>query len=89
MTAKAMNFKFEESEIKDMKHVAGVFHMSVTDLVKNALKEYIGELKQDPFYRLTANVEDADAQETSEILSEIDKLSDDDLSIASKKQVKL
>ena len=83
MATKALNFKMDEADINDMKKVAGVFNISVTDLVKQAVKEYIEELKHDPFYRLTVNVEDASAEETEEILAEIDRLNDDDLSITS------
>lgn len=60
--------------------------MSVTDLIKNAVKEYLDELKSDPFYRLTANVEDASEEETTEILTEIDGMSDVVLTIASTKR---
>ena len=83
MATKALNFKMDEADINDMKKVAGVFNISVTDLVKQAVKEYIEELKNDPFYRLTVNVEDASAEETEEILTEIGRLNDDDLSITS------
>ena len=86
MAAKAINFKMDEAEILDMKHVASVFNMSVTDLIKNSIKEYIAELKSDPFYRLTANVQDASDEETEEILTEIEGLSDDDLTIVSTKR---
>ncbi len=86
MATKAMNFKMDEAEIRDMKHVAGIFNMSVTDLIKNAVKEYIAELKSDPFYRLTANVQDASDEEAEEVLTEIEGLSDDDLTIASTKR---
>ena len=83
MATKALNFKMDEADINDMKKVAGVFNISVTDLVKQAIKEYIEELKNDPFYRLTVNVEDASTEETEEILAEIDRMDDDDLSITS------
>ncbi len=86
MATKAMNFKMDEAEIRDMKHVAGVFNMSVTDLIKNAVEAYIAELKNDPFYRLTVNVQDASDEESEEILTEIEGLSDDDLTIASTKR---
>ncbi len=86
MATKAMNFKMDESDILDMKHVAGVFNMSVTDLIKNAVKEYLAELKNDPFYRLTVNVQDASEEETEEILSEIEGLNEDDLTISSTKR---
>ena len=86
MATKAMNFKMDEAEIRDMKRVAGVFNMSVTDLIKNAVEAYIAELKNDPFYRLTVNVQDASDEESEEILTEIEGLSDDDLTIASAKR---
>lgn len=87
MAAKAMNFKMEEADILDMKQVAGVFNMSITDLIKNAVKEYLAELKSDPFYRLTANVQDTSEEESAEILSEIEGMTDDDLTIASTKHI--
>ena len=86
MATRAINFKMDEAEIMDMKQVAGVFHMSVTDLIKNAIREYLAELKSDPFYRLTANVQDASEDESAQILGEIDELTDDDLTIASTKR---
>ena len=86
MATKAMNFKMDEAEILDMKQVARVFNMSVTDLIKSAVKEYLSELKSDPFYRLTVNVQDASDEEAAEILTEIDGMTDDDLTITSTKR---
>ena len=83
MAVQAMNFKMDEAEILDMKNVASVFHMTVTDVIKEAVREYVDKMKNDPFYRLTVNVEDASAEETAEILDEIKGLSDDDLTISS------
>ncbi len=87
MAVKALNFKMDEMEIADMKRVGEVYHMSLTQIVREALKEYIGKMKADPFYRLTANVMNADKDETAEILSAIENLSDEDLEIASVEQV--
>ena len=89
MAGKAMNFKMEEADILDMKQVAGVFNMSVTDLIKNAIKEYLAELKKDPFYRLTTNIQEATVEESEEILDEIESLTDDDLTIASSKRFRV
>ena len=86
MAVKALNFKMDEMEINDMKHVASVYHMTITDLIKEAVNEYLTRMKADPFYRLTANVEDADEEETAEILDTINTLDDDDLTIASSKR---
>ena len=89
MATKAMNFKMEEADIMDMKQVASVFNITVTDIIKKGVKEYVEKLKKDPFYRLTVNVEEASAEETEEILTEMNSLSDDDLAIASTKQFTL
>ena len=87
MATKALNFKLEESEILAMKEVASVFNMSMTDLVRNGVREYIEELKKDPFYRLTANIQDADEAESAEILSAMEGMSDDDLTISSSRMI--
>lgn len=81
MATKSMNFKLDESQVADMKSIASVFNMTVTDIVKEALSDYLLKMKTDPFYLLTTNVEDADEQEAAEILEEIEKLSPDDLKI--------
>lgn len=81
MAVKALNFKMEEADILDLRSVAEVYKKSMTDIIREAIKVYVGELKRDPFYRLTVNVQDASVDETEEILAEIDSLSDDDLSI--------
>ena len=81
MASKAVNFKLEEIIITDMKQVATVFNKTMTDVIKEAVTEYLDKMKQDPFYRLTINVQDASEEESDEILDEIGNLSDDDLTI--------
>ena len=81
MASKALNFKLEENIIMDMKQVATVFNKTMTDVIKEAVTEYLDRMKQDPFYRLTMNVQDASDEESEEILAEVETLSDDDLTI--------
>lgn len=85
MATKALNIKMDEDRLADIKSVAAVFHMSMTDVVMDALDEYLAKMKNDPFYRLTVNVEDASEEEMQEVLGELDALTDDDLQIASVK----
>ena len=86
MATKVINFKMEEDDIIEMKNVADVFNLSVTDFIKNAINEYEESLKSEPFYRLSAYVKEASASESKEILSSLEKMSDDDLKIVSKKR---
>ena len=85
MATKALNIKMDEDRLADIKSVAKVFHMSITDVVVDALDEYLPKMKCDPFYRLTVIIEDASDEERQEVLEELGALSDDDLEIASVK----
>ena len=86
MAVRAMNFKLEDADITDVRRVATVYNKTMTDVIREAIHEYLERIKKDPFYRLTANVEDASAEESAEILEEIEGLSDDDLTISSVKK---
>ncbi len=86
MATKAINLKLDEDRVTDIRQVASVFHMTMTDVINEALDSYLPIMKKDPFYRLTANVKDADAAETKEILSEIEQLSDEDLEITTRRR---
>ena len=86
---RAVNFRMDESQISDMKRVASVYHMTVTDVIQKAVADYLDRLKADPYYRLTVNVEQADADEENEILDALDSLTDDDLTIVRTEQVRL
>lgn len=41
MATKAVNLKMEENRILDIKDVAAVFHMTITDVINEALDEYL------------------------------------------------
>jgi len=85
MATRAMNVKMEESTILAVRKAASVYNLTMTEIIKEALDEYLEKLQNDPFYRLTASVEEASEEESAEILSELDELTDDDLTISSKK----
>ena len=65
-------------EIADMKKTAAVFKMSPADFVRKAVREYIEQKKHEPYYRMTADIEEADPEETEELLALLDSMTDDD-----------
>ena len=65
-------------EILALKKVAAVCRMSTADLVRNAVRAYIEQKKQEPYYRMTADIEEADPEESAEILALIDSMTEDD-----------
>lgn len=85
MATRALNLKWDTDNLAEIKEVTRVYHMTLTEFFKEAAEDKLEEMKKDPFYRLTANVEDASKEESEEILDEISALSDDDLKISSKK----
>lgn len=89
MATRAMNVKLEESKINDLKSISTVFHITMTDALNEALDSYLAKMKKDPFYRLTVTVEDASAEESKEILDEINSLTDDDLMISKVEKISL
>ena len=89
MATKAVNLKLDEKRVLDVKSVASAFHMTMTDVINEALDAYLPKMKQDPFYKLTANVQAATQAESKEILSEIEGLSDEDLEISTIKHFRV
>lgn len=89
MATKAMNIRMDEQMLSDIRTAASVYGMTITEVVQDAIDEHLARLRQDPFYRLTVNVAAASAEETQEILDEINALSEDDLEIASVKRIDL
>ena len=89
MACRAVNLRLDERDIMDIKNVAAAFHMTFTSIIREALNEYLPKKKNDPYYRLTANAAMAPADEAEEILSAVESLSEDDLSISSTKKFRL
>ena len=79
MATRAMNVKLEESTILALKKAASVYNLTMTEIIKEALDEYLEKLQNDPFYRLTANVEEASEEESAEIFSELGELVEKEL----------
>ena len=81
MSTKAVSLRLDEKQIYEIKSVAEVYNITFTEIIKEAVDEYLPKMKNDPLYRLTKNIEEV-SEEENEILSEaINSLSDDDLDI--------
>ena len=81
MATKAVNFRLEDSLIAEARTVARVYNISLTDIIKESLAEYLSRKRNDPFYRLTANIEEVTDDENEELVNAIETLTADDLQI--------
>ena len=89
MALKAVNFKLDEAQIEEMKRVAAMLRMNYTDVVREAISEYIDRMQKDPYYRLTAMVEEVGPEESAEILDAVNGMSDEDMKISRVERVVL
>jgi hypothetical protein len=89
MAKGALNFKMDETDINKVKEAAVVYNTTMTEIITEAVHEYLEKIQKDPFYRLSVNVMEASAEESADILGEIEGLSDDDLMISSVKKFEL
>ena len=86
MTIKALSFRTNEKEIADIKKAASMFKVSVAELIREAVREYIDSRKtaqqrKEEFFRRLENVEEASPEESAEILAMIDNLTEDDMQV--------
>lgn len=86
MAVRTLSFEMDEADIFEIEEIAKLYNISMSDLINTAVKEYLATLQSDPFYRLTMNMQEASAEESDEILSQINSLTDDDLTIVSSKK---
>ena len=81
MATKAVSLRLDEMQISDIKSVAEVYNKSFTDIIRDAVDEYLPKMKNDPIYILTMNVEEVDDEENKLLTEAIESMSVDDLEI--------
>lgn len=85
---KSINLRLEESMLEEIKHISQLYHRNVSDLIREGISKVIEEKKNDIYYKLT-NFPECSQEETDEILSELNKLTSDDLIIVKTERIKL
>lgn len=89
MATKPVNLRLEDTQIFTIKKVAEVFHLTFTDVIREALDNYLPQKTGDPLYRLTANVETVSDEENEELSVALDRMTDEDLEIVKTEVVTL
>ncbi|MBQ7994456.1 MAG: hypothetical protein IJ252_15670, partial [Solobacterium sp.] len=79
MAKETLGFKMNEADINKVRQAASVYSTTMTEIITEAVHEYLEKLHKDPFYRLSVNVKEASVSESAEILEAIEGLSDNDL----------
>lgn len=85
---KTMSLKLDESLILDIKRISGIFNMTSSEFVRNAVKKEIAEKKNDFMVRMS-NVPYCEEKEEKELIEILSKLSDDDVKIIKRDIIEL
>lgn len=86
--SKTMSLKLEEDIFLDIKKISEIFNISSSEFVRNAIKKEINEKKNNFMVRMS-NVPYCDETEEKELLGFLESLTDEDLKIIKKENVKL
>lgn len=78
---KSINLRLEENTIQEIKELGKIYHKNMTELLREAIEKFIQEKKNNVYYRLTANIEECSQEETDEIITALNNLTDEDLEI--------
>ena len=89
MAKETLEFKMNEADINKVRQAASVYSTTMTEIITEAVHEYLEKLHKDPFYRLSVNVKEASVSESAEILEAIEGLSDNDLMVSSVRKFRL
>ncbi len=85
---KTMSVKLDENMIDEIKKISSIFNISYSDFIRKAVEKAIEEKQKDFMYRMS-NVGFASDDEEAEIMSELAKLSDEDLQISRVENMKI
>jgi len=85
---KTVSLKLEEDLFSDIKKVSEIFNISCSEFIRNAIKKELNEKNNDFMVRM-ANVSYCEKEEEEELLHILRTLSDDDLKIVKKENIKL
>ena len=85
---KTLNFKIEEELLTEFKQITKQYHENASEILRGFVKSYVDEKQNDIYYKLT-NHSEASAEESQEILKELNKLSDEDLIMETVEEIEL
>ena len=85
---KTMSLKLDENLFLEVKKISEVFNISCSEFIRNAIKEELAK-KNNNFMVRMSNVDYCDEEEEKELTDFLNTLSNDDLKIVKKDNIKL
>ena len=78
---KAISLRLDEDMLDEIREVSKIYNITATELIREGIKNILTNKKNDIYFKLITNKTECDEQESAEIMSKINNLSEEDLTV--------
>ena len=78
---KAISLRLDEDMLDEIREVSKIYNITATELIREGIKNILTNKKYDIYFKLITNKTECDEKESAEIMSKINNLSEEDLTV--------
>ncbi|ACV39191.1 hypothetical protein [Leptotrichia buccalis] len=78
---KAISLRLDEDMLDEIREVSKIYNITATELIREGIKNILTNKKNDIYFKLITNKTECDEKESAEIMSKINNLSEEDLTV--------
>ena len=78
---KAISLRLDEDMLDEIREVSKIYNITATELIREGIKKILTNKKNDIYFKLITNKTECDEKESAEIMSKINNLSEEDLTV--------
>ena len=78
---KAISLRLDEDMLDEIREVSKIYNITATELIREGIKNILTNKKNDIYFKLITNKTEWDEKESAEIMSKINNLSEEDLTV--------
>ena len=78
---KAISLRLDGDMLDEIREVSKIYNITATELIREGIKNILTNKKNDIYFKLITNKTECDEKESAEIMSKINNLSEEDLTV--------
>ena len=78
---KAISLRLDDDMLDEIREVSKIYNITATELIREGIKNILTNKKNDIYFKLITNKTECDEKESAEIMSKINNLSEEDLTV--------
>ena len=78
---KAISLRLDEDMLDEIREVSKIYNITASELIREGIKNILTNKKNDIYFKLITNKTECDEKESAEIMSKINNLSEEDLTV--------